>query len=155
MNTSWVWRVWVALAAGIFNAGEIRGDEPPVTLFAIPKIELRKGAVAEVATREVGGMKADEAVEELSVTTGRSVAVSEISIQVYETMNGESVLSRMEMPDEPGGALGWLQTEILDPVFSLEVVKVGKVQMSGGVVAAIRRKNPFCLLHPLVFVASR
>ena len=82
------------------------------------------------------------------------MAISEISIQVYESMNGGPVLGRMEMPDESGGAIGWLQTEVWDPVFAPEVVKVGKVRMSGGVVTAIKRKNPFCLLHPLVFVAS-
>ena len=155
-----VFVTWMVIAAGVVVVPMIRGGEPPVSLFAIPKVELRKEGVAEVRLveeREITeGKQAAEGSEkeELSVTTERAVAVSEISIQVYETMNGGPVLARMEMPDEPGGAIGWLQTEVWDPVFAPEVVKVGKVQMSGGIVTAIKRKNPFCLLHPLVFVAS-
>jgi hypothetical protein len=147
--------MWIVIAAGVFAAARIRGEEPALSLFAIPKVELRKEQVSgvemeEAEIKEEGGSEK----EELSVTTGRADVVSEISIQVYESMNGESVLGRMEMPDEPGGAIGWLQSEVWDPVFAPEVVKLGKVQLSGGVVAGIKRKNPFCLLHPLVFVAS-
>jgi hypothetical protein len=153
--------MWIVIAAGVVVVPMIRGGEPPVSLFALPKVELRKEAVPEVEAVEITdeqkgdvSEKVEISEEELSVTTKGAVAVSEISIQVYESMNGGPVLGRMEMPDEPGGAIGWLQTEVWDPVFAPVVVKVGKVQMSGGIVTAIKRKNPFCLLHPLVFVAS-
>ena len=148
--------MWIVIAAGVVVVPMIRGGEPPVSLFALPKVELRKEAVPAVEETEIAEEENEDRSEkeELSVTTEGAVAVSEISIQVYETMNGGPVLGRMEIPDEPGGAIGWLQTEVWDPVFAPVVVKVGKVQMSGGIVTAIKRKNPFCLLHPLVFVAS-
>jgi hypothetical protein len=158
--------LWIVIAAGVVVVA-ISGEEPPVSLFVLPKVELRKEVVAPGETvGEAEGVREGEAVEEragaddvskkeeLSVTTEGAVAISEISIQVYESMNGGPVLGRMEMPHEPGGAIGWLQTEVWDPVFAPEVVKVGKVQMSGSIVTAIKRKNPFCLLHPLAFVAS-
>src|SRR5688500_5568687 len=129
--------MWILIAAGVVVVPMISGEEPPVTLFALPKIELRREVVPAVATVEEA--ESAEAVEELSVTTEGSVAVSEISIQVYESMNGSPVLGRMEMPDEPGGAIGWLQTEVWDPVFAPEVVKLGKVHVSGGIVTAIKR----------------
>ena len=66
-------------------------------------------------------------------------------------MNGGAVLTYVEAPEELGGAAGWLTEKVWDPVFAPEVVKIGKVKMTGGVVAAIKRKNPFCLLNPLVF----
>jgi hypothetical protein len=148
--------MWIVIAAGVVVVPMIRGGEPPVSLFALPKVELRKEAVSAVEETEIAEEENEDRSEkeELSVTTEGAVAISEISIQVYESMNGGPVLGRMEMPDEPGGAIGWLQTEVWDPVFAPEVVKVGKVRMSGGVVTAIKRKNPFCLLHPLAFVAS-
>jgi hypothetical protein len=154
---AWGFILWIVIAAGVVPP-VIGGEEPPVSLFVLPKVELRKEVVAEVAAREAEIKEERKAEgsgkEELSVTTEGAVAISEISIQVYESMNGGPVLGRMEMPDEPGGAIGWLQTEVWDPVFAPEVVKVGKVQMSGSIVTAIKRKNPFCLLHPLAFVAS-
>ena len=153
--------MWIVIAAGVV-VPRIGGEEPPVSLFAVPRVELRKEAVPEVEAVEIteeqkGEVSEKEEVsekDELSVTTEGALAISEIGIQVYESMNGGPVLGRMEMPDEPGGAIGWLQTQVWDPVFAPEVVKVGKVQMSGGIVTAIKRKNPFCLLHPLAFVAS-
>jgi hypothetical protein len=69
-------------------------------------------------------------------------------------MNGVPLLTQFEIPEERGGALGWFEASVWDPVFAPEIVQVGKVKMSGGIVAALKRRNPFCLLHPLVFVAS-
>jgi hypothetical protein len=135
-----------------------RGSEPgpPMSLFALPKIELRKEAEAQGAApgSKTKSASAAEEVEELTVSAEGNTMGSETSVQVFEAMNGGLVLSRVEMPDEPAGAIGWVETKIWDPVFAPELVKLGKVQVSGGVVAAIKRKNPFCLLNPLVFVAS-
>ena len=93
-------------------------------------------------------------VEEFSLTKESPITVSEASIQSFESMNGLSVLHAPERPTEPGGAAGWLNENVWDPVFAPEVIKVGKVKMTGGIIAAVKRKNPFCLLHPLVFAAG-
>lgn len=128
---------------------------PSLALFAVPKIELKTAASpAASSTGEVTHSASNQSDAELSVAFQERPLVSEISIQAYETMNGEALLQRVERPAELGGALGWLETTVWEPVFSPEVVKLGKVKVTGGVVAAIKRKNPFCLLNPLVFAAG-
>lgn len=42
----------------------------------------------------------------------------------------------------------------LDRIFTPEVVRVGKVPISGSIVTAIKRKNPLCLLSPIIFQLS-
>jgi hypothetical protein len=136
-------------------------DPPPLALFVLPKVELKPAA----STNHVGSAAPAEtstqsqktevpATEDFSLIKETPLIVSESSVQSFEAMNGGSVLSAVERPPELGGAAGWLSENVWDPVFAPEVIKVGKVHMSGGIVAAVKRKNPFCLLHPLVFVAS-
>jgi hypothetical protein len=139
----------------------IAEEPPPLALFALPKVELKSaastnhaGSAAPAETSEQSQQSDAPATEDFSLTKETSLIVSESSVQSFEAMNGGSVLSAVERPPELGGAAGWLSENVWDPVFAPEVVKVGKVHMSGGIVAAVKRKNPFCLLHPLVFVAS-
>ena len=132
-----------------------RGSEPaPASMFVLPKIELRKDVKAEVTDQISEKALPSAEVDEFAVSASKTAADSEADARIFEAMNGEPILRRVQTPEEPAGAIGWVETKIWDPVFAPEVVKLGKVEMSGGIVAAIKRKNPFCLLHPLVFVAS-
>jgi hypothetical protein len=38
----------------------------------------------------------------------------------------------------------------MDSVFRPEVVKIGGVEMSCSIITAVKRKNPLCLLNPMV-----
>ena len=140
-------------------------EPPPLSLFALPKVELRPttnhvGTASPIETGQRSQLSEHSeptdapATEDFSLTKETVAAISESSISSFESMNGGSVLTAPIPSSELGGAAGWLSENVWDPVFAPEVVKVGKVYMSGGVVAAVKRKNPFCLLHPLVFVAS-
>ena len=144
----------------VTNASASDKAVPPLTLFALPKVELKStpGTNAPTATGPIvegtPTERADPASEGFSLTKESASIVSEASIQSIESMNGLSVLHAPERPTELGGAVGWLNENVWDPVFAPEVIKVGKVKMTGGVIAAVKRKNPFCLLHPLVFAAG-
>lgn len=139
-------------------------EPPPLALFVLPKVELKSTVLTNDTHHAVGAAPAETsgqsqqsdapATEDFSLTKETALIVSESSVQSFESMNGGSILSAIERPVELGGAIGWLNENVWDPVFAPEVIKVGKVHMSGGVIAAVKRKNPFCLLHPLVFVAS-
>ncbi len=146
------------LALGLSVAAD---EAPPVGLFALPKVGLRPAAASTNQVSPAGSAAATESskgsdgkTEDFSVTRTSAVLVTEANVQAYETMNGGPVLRATERPVELGGAAGWLNENVWEPVFAPEVIKVGKVYMSGGVIAAVKRKNPFCLLNPLVFIAS-
>jgi hypothetical protein len=136
-------------------------EPPPLSLFALPRIELRSAPSSTVAptnqpasTETSTNSTTDLPAEDFSLTREREAILIEAGIQSFESMNGISLLSAPEPSYELGGAAGWLNENVWDPVFAPEVIKVGKVRMTGGIVAAIKRKNPFCLLHPLVFAAG-
>lgn len=61
----------------------------------------------------------------------------------YHWMNGRDALT-VPVRTEQGGAYGWIQRQVLEP----EVVHFKNVSMTGPLVAAIKRKNPLCLLLP-------
>jgi hypothetical protein len=42
----------------------------------------------------------------------------------------------------------------VDGIFKPEVVHIGKIPVTCSVLTAIKRKNPLCLLNPLLFQAS-
>lgn len=152
------WRI----SAAIFFVALVTAhasEPPPLSMMALPKIELRKptdsaGTAAENQKESASSVAVVGEKEELTLSSGNAGQDSDAGVQVFESMNGAPLLTRIERRDAPSGAIGWLETQVWDPVFAPEVVKIGKVKMSGGIVAAIKRKNPFCLLHPLAFVAS-
>jgi hypothetical protein len=71
------------------------------------------------------------------------------SEQAFEAMNG-SILTQVEPEPERAGAIGWVETKVLDPILVQESIKIGKVHLTGGIVTAIKRKNPLSLLNPFV-----
>ena len=154
-------RLAVHLALLLFAWQLSAAETPPLALFVLPKVGLKSatstnhtGSPATSETSEQSAKTDTAPTEDFSLSKETVTTVSESSVQSFESMNGGSVLTAIERPPELGGAAEWLNENVWDPVFAPEVIKVGKVHMSGGIVAAVKRKNPFCLLHPLVFVAS-
>jgi hypothetical protein len=119
---------------------------PDVKLFAITQPTLRTSAVpiepSQIAARPP-----------VEVMLTREAPL-DLLTQRYETMTGTPLLYRRPTRQEPAGAYGFLQTKVLDPIVAMESVKVGKVHLTGGIVNAIKKKNPICLLNPFVFAVD-
>jgi len=64
----------------------------------------------------------------------------------YMRWNGHEVLI-VPPPLPVGGVLGWFDQEILNPA----VIRYHRTQLTGSIISAITRRNPLCLLHPLIF----
>lgn len=124
---------------------------PELKLFQVSAPSLRTHS----APRPAQTASVDPLAGDLSVSTASSRETPiESSIQHFEAMNGESFLKAPVFHAEPGGAYGFLKTKVFDPITTPEVIKLRKVQLTGGVVGAIKKKNPFYLLNPLVFAVD-
>lgn len=134
------------LCMAVVSSRTLFAAESDTGLFAV-SYSLRTNAapMVEVATQSTS--QADLA---LTSTPLLEVPV-QLATQRYEAMNGGRLLVVPEPQFEPGGAYGVMKRAVFDPITTPEVVKVGKVQMTGGVVGALKKKNPFYLLNPLVF----
>src|SRR5687768_14757667 len=85
---------------------------PPLTLFALPKVELKSIAATNDPTpteriaQTTPSNDADPAAEDFSLTKESAAIINEASIQSFESMNGLSILRAPERPTELGGAVG-------------------------------------------------
>jgi hypothetical protein len=138
------------------NAEAEEPPAPPLSLFVLPGATLKSSVETNQVSpkTKASATNAPQAGEFTATTEKATASVTESSVQAFESMNGQAVLTSVERPEELGGAAGWLSENVWDPVFAPEIIKVGKVKMTGGIIAAVKRKNPFCLLNPLVFAAS-
>jgi hypothetical protein len=62
--------------------------------------------------------------------------------------SGEFYLTRPESKSDSG------VVRFVEGIFTPEIIRVGKTSVSCSVITAVKRKNPLCLLNPLVFQAS-
>jgi hypothetical protein len=69
-------------------------------------------------------------------------------MDVYRRLDRGGYLNKPELPSEN------LVVRALDNTFRPEFIRVGKAEMSFSLLTAIKRKNPLCLLNPLVFQLS-
>ena len=138
----------ILVTALLGNIGllSLADDAPPPQAFALTPPILRTNSIPaakppNIATNTV----------EIELTSESS---NEAAVQRFEALSGGPVLRPPPPHDEPGGAYGFVKSKVLDPITDLESVKVGKAHITGGLVNAIKRKNPLCLLHPLVFAVD-
>jgi hypothetical protein len=153
-ETRWILFLVFWLVNPAFSAPE---EVPQTKLFALSGVALRsfdaeekREEKQEEKPAEVRGpVAAEEApmAAEVSHTYRMSEAAQ---MQIYEGLNGP-ILTRMPVEEEPAGALGWVQVNMWDPIFTMEEVRIRKVHITGSIITAIQRKNPLCLLNPLVF----
>lgn len=113
---------------------------PPVQLRLEPQPETLK--VAPVASVTLTSPAAPAACFALNSTDDDGGFHSKV------IRSGEFYLTRAEPRPEGGMA------RVLDGIFTPEVVHVGKIPVTGSIVTAIKRKNPLCLLNPVVFQVS-
>jgi hypothetical protein len=132
-----------------FSAPEVF---PQTKLFALSGVALRSFDAEEKREEkpaEVRGPVAAEAAP-MAAEVSHTYRMSEAAqMQIYEGLNGP-ILTQMPVEEEPAGALGWVQVNMWDPIFTMEEVRIRKVHITGSIITAIQRKNPLCLLNPLV-----
>lgn len=63
--------------------------------------------------------------------------------RIYRLETGDYVIFHEPPPDN-------LYVHTMDTIFRPEVIRLGKMSVAGSVVTAIKRKNPLCLLNPMV-----
>ena len=136
---------------------------PSLQLFAVPSPALRSlesqrtetvPAPAPKDTPLPASPANDDDVGNIKVEFTRARTISEEArTQMYEGLNGP-ILTQVEVEPEPAGALGWVQMNMWDPIFTLEAVRIRKVYITGSIITAIQRKNPLCLLNPLVLAVD-
>ena len=119
---------------------------PDLKLFSVTPPCLRTNFMPTPPPAPIGSPPVE-------VTLTRETSV-ELLTQRYEAMTGTPLLSRIPPLPEPDGAYGFLQRKVLEPIVDMESVKVGKVHLTGGVVNAVKKKNPLCLLNPFVFAVD-
>ena len=141
------WCVICLALAGRWETCSAAEPVPELKLFSVPSIVLRTNVPASTvmpATNELASTL------DFSLTSKTETPV-ELSMQRYEAMNGTSLMKVPEFQSEPGGAYGFVKSKMLDPITTLDVVQFKKVQFTGGLVGALKNRNPFYLLNPLVF----
>lgn len=67
----------------------------------------------------------------------------------YHWMNEHELLGQTRA-QEQGGALGWVERNVL----AQEVIQFKGVALGGSIITAIKRKNPFALISPIIFWAA-
>ncbi|MEW6160830.1 MAG: hypothetical protein AB1813_25660 [Verrucomicrobiota bacterium] len=137
--------------AGIGMAALAQTNAPvaPLHLFSTQPVPLRTLWESEKASRL--SIAPEEAGQNLTVSfssTSRGMT-AENPFDRYRWMNGREALWINESV-ERGGAYGWFERTVLEP----EIIRFKGISMTGSLVTAIKRKNPLCLLNPLVFAVS-
>ncbi len=127
------------LAAGVgvrCVGGQIPPAIPPVHLFSLPTAELRP------KPESVNPDPAADSSLTLSATASNEARVEEAGrvLARYQWMNQTPALTRMDPTD----------SSPLERAFEPAAIKLGKLSLSGGLITAIKRLNPLCLLNPSV-----
>lgn len=125
----------------------------PAVSFFQPCLQLRQEPASSPTSRALAGPAEPSLVKNTSAPA--PPAKLEVSTASAEGLHGSFVRSdefylvRAEGPVFEHGVNGFL-----DQVFRPEEFHVGKYAVSSSITTAIKRKNPLCLLNPIVFQAA-
>jgi hypothetical protein len=133
-------------------------------LFSVPRLELRVPASEpeEPAPTRLTGSDANLAFEILAAEPGVSLALKPrpapdqmtlqtdaASLATYRRLEALGCFTRREPPSEN------VFVRALDNTFRPEVIRLGRTtKLSCSLVTAIKRRNPLCLLNPVVLNLS-
>jgi hypothetical protein len=138
---------YAAIGYCLSCTGQTNLSSPKTVPFFLPPVQLRGKPKSETVKTELDALKPAVAASPAQTTSVDLVfGDSEMNSRVVKS--GEFYLVR---PAQPSGDP---VVRFVDGIFRPEVVHVGKIPVACSVVTAIKRKNPLCLLNPLVFQAS-
>jgi hypothetical protein len=146
--------IWATVSPGQTNEAEV--SKP---LFSLPKPKLlalesesdltRTNASAfgepfQVTASIAQPVKATATTPEVALSSFES----DFEYSVYLRMDKLGVFDRPELPSDS------LIERSLNAVFAPEVIQIRKVAITSSLITAIKRRNPLCLLNPMVFNLS-
>jgi hypothetical protein len=129
-------------------------DPPSPTLFSVvaPAPRSFSALAMQPSPASIGpNVSLSLTVSPSQSTNGSVEEPIELSIQRFEAMNGTTLLLKPEFRSPPGGVAGFVQAKVFDPIVYPGTVKFRKFSITGGVVGAVKKKNPMYLLNPLFF----
>jgi hypothetical protein len=126
------------LAGATIAAAQSNVAVPHPGMFSLSPIQLR----AEASNPKTHQTVTVGASESGFMEIGAESIIQ--SLDRYRWINEAECLTRTEL-HEPTP---------LDKIFAPEVIRLRKVHLSGSLITAIKRKNPLCLLNPIVFWMS-
>lgn len=153
----------LTIAAGCCVAsGQANSPLAPRTWLTVPTAQLqRAGHEVDPLGRVVGGLAAN--FDDSSTATNDSTTASnqpsdrsrnqmkldsysgEFDYRTYRQLHENAFLTRAESESDD------LFSRVVANIFEPEVFRIGQTAVCCSVVTAIKRKNPLCLLNPLVF----
>jgi len=143
---------WLAVSC----SGQTNTSAATRLSFSVPPLRLR-GELVVGTENPFGDTNSDKATPTISLTPPTAVAPPSVALQSSlgdaefssrVIRSGEFYLTRAEPPADSG------VVRFVEGIFTPEVIHLGKVQVACPIVTAIKRKNPLCLLNPLVFQIS-
>jgi hypothetical protein len=115
--------------------------------FFIPQVQLRPQATSEAAKPEQSISPKPISTAPVQMTTV-DIVFGDDDLHSRVVRSDQFYLTRSEpRSDNP-------MVRVVDGIFTPEVVHIGKIPITCSVITAIKRKNPLCLLNPVVFQAS-
>jgi hypothetical protein len=129
------------------------GENGGSTEFRGPLLSLQPATISQVRDPDIAVSLESEASPETSpdqLPEGMTLfhEDSDFGERIYRRLKEGGYLTRPEPRSEN------LFVRSMDAVFRPEVVRVGGFSVSCSVITAIKRKNPLCLINPLVVHVS-
>jgi hypothetical protein len=133
-----LWHLAVVLAGASPAVAQSNGDGAPTKTLSLSPTLVRTEAATPPTNSFPSGLKFEAGTMEL-----RAESINQ-SLDRYRWINGTEVLTRSELRDATP----------LEKIFEPEVIRLKKVHLSGSLITAVKRKNPLCLLNPIIFWMS-
>jgi hypothetical protein len=121
---------------------------PPVRLRALPDDPKKAAVVRSVSEPAIAAAPSTGAPPQPTEKMTLSTATDYLDPELYRRLEQEGCFTRWSSADENA------VTKCVDAVFRPEVVHIGKTALSCSIITAIKRKNPLCLLNPMVLNLS-
>ena len=125
-------------------------QKPPTTIEEMLPKHLRVGSERDARTPATSRAEPqrDGPVHVSMHFYGETSEIEDLRFdRIYRQLEQLDRQGRLMQPDEPSDNRF---VRAMDSVFRPEVVKIGGVAVSCSVITAVKRKNPLCLLNPMV-----
>ena len=157
--------IGVVLLHCLRAASQTNDESPLIAMFSVPGITLRAPPFsASLAVSQPSGAITSQASEShplllASLTNSGSgktqdTILGELSSDNFNSDFERKLFSRIEKGGYFGGRAPVpvnVLDKVVDNIFRPEIIHAGKTTVSCSLVAAIKRKNPLCLINPVFF----